>query len=475
MWTGAKVQAVAEDLYHDARKYFWVYRRAIDPSLKWGWWAEVLSVELQEFYKNVQLGLRPSLAIMAPPQHGKSRTVEDFMCWAAGINPNLKIIFASHSDGLGEARNANVRRVLRSPIYQNIFPGTKIGFDDYKETSNFVEFVAHKGSFRNTTVKGSINGQGLDLGVLDDPVKDREEAQSEHMRDKLWEWFTDNWYGRFSETAGQLLIMTRWHQDDILGRFIERDKNCRVVSYPAIAEGRERFRKKGEALFPEMKSLEFLELRRQIMSEASWESEYQQNPIIPGGGIFPVDRISVRPFWNASYSSKCVRYWDKAGTEGGKGAYTAGVLMHKTPEKQYVVSDVARGRWGALDREDMILKCAKLDREMYGGGYEVVVEQEPGSGGKESAEATIRKLGEHGFAVYADKPGAGQSKEVRADPFAAQVQARNVSVVAGQWHREYLNELEYFPNGKYKDQVDASSGAFSRLTLGYSYNLEAMQ
>jgi predicted phage terminase large subunit-like protein len=142
--------------------------------------------------------------------------------------------------------------------------------------------------------------------------------------------------------------------------------------------------------------------------------------------------------------------------------------MHKTRDKQYVIEHVARGQWNALEREKQIKMWAENDRKICkAGSYEVGVEQEPGSGGKESAEATIRMLA--GFRAYSDKVTG--SKEVRAHPFAAQVQNNNVKLCAGAWQYEFLDECESFPSGKYRDQVDAASGAFNRLALGPSYSL----
>ncbi len=163
-----------------------------------------------------------------------------------------------------------------------------------------------------------------------------------------------------------------------------------------------------------------------------------------------------------------MRYWDKAGTEDA-GAFTAGVLIHMLKDGRFVVEHVVRGQWSALEREQQIKAWAKLDRARIM-GYEIGVEQEPGSAGKESAENTIRNLA--GYKVFADKVTG--SKEVRAEPFAAQVQGGNVWLIAGSWHREYLEELEQFPSGKFGDQVDASTGAFNRLVGGSSYNLEAL-
>jgi predicted phage terminase large subunit-like protein len=176
--------------------------------------------------------------------------------------------------------------------------------------------------------------------------------------------------------------------------------------------------------------------------------------------MFPVDKLAVIPMLDRSQVIRSCRYWDKAGTAGGDGSYTAGVLMHMLKDKRLVIEHVVRGRWSALERENEIKAWARQDKAKgRTGSYSVVVEQEPGSGGKESAEATIRNLA--GFSVFADRVTG--EKEIRAEPFAAQVQGGNVWLCAGPWHRDLLDEMESFPNGKYKDQVDACSGAFARL------------
>ena len=315
---------------------------------------------------------------------------------------------------------------------------------------------------------GSITGEALDIGVIDDPIKGRAEANSIVTRDKVWMWLTDDVFSRFSETAALLMIMTRWHVDDPAGRLIERfGDRVTIARYPAIAEHDEKYRKKGEALFPALKSLDFLMERRKLYTEGSWQALYQQSPIIIGGGIFPIEKLSTLPVFDRSRILKSVRYWDKAGTEDG-GAYTAGALLHLLKDNHFVIEDVVRGRWNALEREEKIKFWAERDRaNLRPGAYEVGVEQEPGSGGKESAESTIRNL--RGFKVYADKVTG--SKEVRAEPFAAQVQGGNVSLFAGPWHAALLDEMQSFPNGKYRDQVDACSGAFNRLISGPVYNL----
>jgi predicted phage terminase large subunit-like protein len=436
--------------------------------MKCGWWQHEVADELQRFHRSLINEERPKLAFGAPPQHGKTEQVTDFVAWIAGKRPDLKTIFASYSDELGVKVNKDLQRIMTSERYVSIF-GHRLGDSGsgWLRNSNVLEYVNHRGSFRNTTVEGQITGQGLDIGIVDDPIKGRAEANNKAVRDKIWDWFTDDFFTRFSDWAGLLIIMTRWHVDDPVGRFIERFLEAEILRYPAIAEEDEKNRCKGEALFPQHKSLQFLMEHRALMTQAGWESEYQQNPIVVGGGIFPIEKLKTLPMLDRDKISRSVRYVDKAGTEGG-GAWTAMVLMHKMRDGSYVIEHAMRGQWSALEREEKIKFCAKHDSaKLKPGAYEIGVEQEPGSGGKESAEATIRNLA--GYKVFADKVTG--SKEVRAEPLAAQVQGGNVYLVAGVWQTDLLDEMESFPSGKYRDQVDACSGAFNRLALGPSYNL----
>jgi predicted phage terminase large subunit-like protein len=340
--------------------------------------------------------------------------------------------------------------------------------------NELIEFAGHLGSFRNTTVNGQITGLELHLGVLDDPIKGRAEASSPIIRARTWDWFVDDFFTRFAVNSALLIIMTRWHVDDLLGRLIERFSDVRVLRFPAIAEVKDEFRDVGEPLFPEIKSLDFLLERKKMMTIAGWESEYQQNPIVVGGGIFPIEKFTIIPVFDRQKIMKSVRYWDKAGTErreGRQGAYTAGVFMHKLNDGQFVIEHVARGQWGALEREKRIAAYAAADFALSKYKYEIMVEQEPGSGGKESVEATIRNL--CGYRVFPDRVTG--SKQVRAEPFAAQVQGGNVLLVAGDWVKGFLEEAEPFPNGKFTDQIDAASGAFARLTTKPVFDWDAMQ
>lgn len=464
-----------------ARDNFWLYRRYMNPEMRIGWFQRSICSELQKFYTAFYFGERPVLIIQAPPQHGKSTIIVDFVSWIIGRHPMLRTIYASFSDRLGVRANKTLVRTMESAKWPRVFPEVvipPIGSIGTTRNAMLFEILGPKGptggSFRNTTVRGSVTGESLDLGVIDDPLKGRLEANSPAFRDGAWDWLTDDFFTRFSEFAALLFILTRWHVDDPAGRMLEYAPNTKVLSYPAIAIERNAEnpsapgdeREVGEALFPEHKSIEFLLKRKEIMTEDSWEALYQQSPFVRTGGMFPIDRFELIERAPAREDVvSAVRYWDKAGTKDGEGAETSGTLMYRLKNGRYAIVDVTHGRWGALEREERIKKCAIAD----GMWVKVYVEQEPGSGGKESAEGTIRNLA--GFIIEADRPTG--DKAIRAEPYAAQVQGRNVDYVRGEWNRPFLEEHQHFPFGKLKDMVDSSSGAFNKVTNS-DYDMELL-
>jgi Terminase large subunit, T4likevirus-type, N-terminal len=293
-WADAYVAA----LYALAWTDFGLFRQLIHPDMAWGWFLEELARELTCFYYDLINGRRPKLAVMAPPRHGKTWSSRDFIAWFAGKHPDLNVIYGSYSDELGTSANRYVfRTITGNGVFRKIFPDLRVGTAGWAANNNVIEFVEHGGSFRNTTVGGAINGFGFSLGVIDDPHKGSAEANSKLQRDKTWEWFTDDFFNRFEENGALLINMTRWHADDMLGRMIERfGDDLRVLRYPAIAEasswrwnkeviigadGRPCFGwknqlvQKGEPLFPEHRSLAWLNERRTVETQAAWQALYQ--------------------------------------------------------------------------------------------------------------------------------------------------------------------------------------------------------
>ena len=177
--------------------------------------------------------------------------------------------------------------------------------------------------------------------------------------------------------------------------------------------------------------------------------------------MFDVDQIEIVPTLPNGVIHM-TRYWDKAGTSKlkakGKGAHTAGVKMgyvSQGPNKgKFIILDSVRGQWGSSAREQVIRNTAAAD----GKPTTIWVEQEPGSGGKESAENTVRNLA--GYKIKTECPSG--DKVVRAEPLSDQVAVGNVIVLKGLWNKEYLDEMRSFPAGR-KDQIDGSSGAFNKM------------
>jgi predicted phage terminase large subunit-like protein len=270
--------------------------------------------------------------------------------------------------------------------------------------------------------------------------------------------------------------MTRWHEDDLAGRLLrEQAGEWVVLRLPAIAETQterdagDRLlnlptgqpdplgRQPGEPLCPARFSLDALEALRRDVGSLAWAGQYQGVPRQPEGNRFKKAWFTTVDA--APYRCQRVRYWDKAATEGD-GDFTAGVLMARAPDGVYYIEDIQRGQWSPAQRDAVMLATARRDALRYGhGAIRIVVEQEPGSGGRESAMSSIKLLAGH--SVKADKVTG--SKEVRAEPFASQAEGGNVRIVRGPWNAAFLDEVAAFPNGAHDDQLDAGAGAFNWL------------
>ena len=289
---------LARSSFEDFRGYI----NADNKNFKTGWWQSAICQGLQNFINDTRAGDRPKLIIQAPPQHGKSEMIVDFIAWSMGLDPDLRAIYASFSQRLGIRANLRLQRLFSSQAYKLLFPELTINDKNTVSVSNqtlrnreIIGVIGRAGYFRNTTVGGSVTGESLDLGIIDDPVKGRAEASSPVIRDSTWDWFLDDFYTRFSADASMIVIGTRWHSDDAIGRMVDNfGGNVNVISYPAIAVRDEKYRKEGEALFPEHKPVEFLLERKGLLSDASWKSLYQQCPVdLTGKNIIRSDQLVI--------------------------------------------------------------------------------------------------------------------------------------------------------------------------------------
>lgn len=419
------------------------------------------------------------LMIFAPPRHTKSELASRRLpAYIMGRNPDASIIASSYSATPAEQMNRDVQRIIDSLEYQRLFPETTLygknvrstAEGSYLRNSETFEVVGHRGIYHNAGRGGALTGFGGHYLFVDDPFKDRMEADSPTIRQNLWEWYTSVLYSRQYKNAGILITLTRWHEDGLEGRLLalaESDPSADqwvVLSLPAIAEeplAPYDPRQVGEALWANEYPLEFL-YKTRAQSAYEFAALYQQRPAPAEGIIIKREWLEGDDILVDAVPAKArrIRYWDKAGTKDGNGACTAGVLL-AAHEGIFYIEDIVRGRWDAPDREKVIKQTAEKDAAQYGSKWAVHIwqEQEPGSGGKESAQNTERNLA--GFVISTDRPQT--NKNERLTPFAAQCKAGNVRMKRAAWNFGFIEEATTVPYGKLRDQTDATAGAFNKL------------
>jgi predicted phage terminase large subunit-like protein len=331
------------------------------------------------------------------------------------------------------------------------------------DTVALVERVHEKATVYDIQVAGNQNfyANGIlvhNCLIIDDPIKNAEEAYSDTIRSKLWDWWLSTAYSRIEPGGTAIVLHTRWHEDDLIGRLIQEMDNggepWEVINFPAIAEEHDVLgRKPGEALWPARYDEKALERIKNTIGPYWWSSLYQQRPSPLEGGMFKREWFKV--IEEPGKIVKRCRYWDLAATQGG-GDYTVGALIGLNDEGDYILLDVVRGQWEPHRRDAIIQATAASD------GREVMVraEQEPGASGVAQIDAMTRRL--TGYRFKGEKVTG--DKVVRADAASSQAGIGRIKLLKGEWNRAFLDEVTMFPNGKHDDQVDAFSGAFNALT-----------
>jgi len=471
------IASICKESYYEFVKEFWSVVVTEKPI--WNWHVKYLCNEIQKVAELVFLGLpkKNDLVINISPGETKSTICSImFVPWCWTRMPTLQYIGGSHQKELSVDFGRKSRDIIWSDKYRACFPEIELRQDQSGKTYH----QNTKGGWRySTSTGGGVTGLHGHIIGIDDPIDPRK-AVSEVELKNANDWMRNTLSQRKVDQAKTptILIMQRLHQDDPTADIISRAKEAQRL---AILEGEVdaplRLRhiclpaEKSKDIKPKFLRryyknglMDTVRLGHKVLQEKRtggdyfYAGQFMQNPVPAGGGMFKTERIVIDIPEKDRWVQR-VRYWDKAGTKGGKGAWTVGFLMGLDRKKRFWILDVIRGRWSSEVRESTIKQTAEID------GKEVVIgiEQEPGSGGKESAENTVKNLA--GWIVRIDKPsGSDSSKELRADPFSVQVNMGNVSMVRAEWNIPLLDELKFFPNSKYKDQADSGSGAFNMLT-----------
>lgn len=334
------------------------------PDFMEGWFNKIIAQELQQFYEDVKAGKQPRLLIQAPPRSGKSELFSRrFPAWVFGQDPNLQIIATSYSTDLSSKMNRDVQRIIDSEEYASVFPNTSLNSVNIAtvsgkalRNSEIFEIVGHSGAYRSAGVGAGITGMGADIGIIDDPVKDAKEANSQTIRDSVWDWYTTTFYTRLSPKSGILLGMTRWHEDDLAGRLLKEMENdgdqWRVVSFPAIAEHDEEFRSEGDALHPERYNLERLDKIRKAVGSQAWNALYQQRPSSKGGDI-------IKGKWFKRYDQlprmqRVIIAGDTAQKVKQHNDYSVFIVAGMGVDGGVYLIDLIRGKWEAPELEQKL-------------------------------------------------------------------------------------------------------------------------
>jgi predicted phage terminase large subunit-like protein len=468
------IQSICRDSYYEFLKEFWHEIIPEDPVLNWH--VKYLCDEFQKLVTPIFL-MQPREAdavINVPPGTTKS-TIFSVMstgwCWTR--MPSLRHIGASHTADLSLDLGGKARRIVNSEKYQaafnlpnekyNIKANSVVPMKDQNVKSNFQN--ASGGARYSVGAGGSVIGKHAHLITIDDPI-DPQGALSEAAIKQTNEWIEETLSQRKvdKDVTLTILVMQRLHQIDPSGERLKKSKMLPVKHIclpaeksPKINPPHLRRKYSGGLLDPKRLNQKVLDEALLTLGQYGKSCQYDQSPIPRGGGMFKTHKLHLVPAAPvAAYFEKIVRFWDKAGTQDG-GAFTAGIKMGIHKDGSFWVFNVRKGQWAADEREEAIKQTAIAD----GHGVEIGVEQEGGSGGKESAESTVKRLA--GFIAYARSPEG--DKVWRADTFSGQVNVGNVYLVDGDWVNDYIQEMQYFPLSQYKDQIDASSGAFKELTM----------
>lgn len=405
------------------------------------------------------------IIVSAPPRHGKSELISVHTpTWVLENFPNKNVILTGYGAELTEMYGRRVRDQIRE---QSDMLKCRIRQDVSKVSAFLTET---NGYMFSVGLGGAITGRGAHVLLIDDYIKEIKEALSPAHRDYIWNWFVTTAMTRLEPGASVIIIATRWHSDDLIGRILKNfPGKWENICLPAEAVKNDLLgRQVGQPLFEQRYPIEFLQGQKELLGSVFYHALYQQGP---------VDEVLkfTNPDWLKAVNVlpaedfRWARIWDLAATPDG-GDYTTGTLCgHSKSTGHFAVANVLRKQLSPGAIETVVRNTAMAD----GQTTTIGIEQEPGSSGKSLVEH-YQKTVLPEFTVVPIP--ATKAKLVRAQPFLAAAEAGKVllydetlyqpSEYADQlkWHDTFRKEFESFPGGDYDDQVDTAAGGYNYLT-----------
>lgn len=393
-----------------------------------------------------------------PPRHGKSEKVSvRFPAWFLGRNPDKRVILASYGAELSEEWSLKVRQCIESPEYQTVF-GKLSTYEGQIDISAEARKVAawtldgHMGGMVAAGVGGAITGRGAHLFIIDDPVKDREEADSEIMRRKIQDWYKSVARTRLQPGGAIVVMMTRWHEDDLIGWLLETQKEkWTVLNLPAIAGDDDQMgRVPGQALWDERYPLSELQSIREDIGHRDFQSLYQQQPASAEGEIFKKEWFCYGRMPERDDIQRCFQVWDTAFTEKSEGDPSVCGTFFVTRDGLYL-ADVYRAHLSFPKLKEQMKRLHTLWSKTF--RVSRIYIENKGSG--MSAVQSLKK--DSNLPVIPVEPDSalGKSKMARAESASGYIEAgRVVFRENAHWLQDFEHELLMFPRAKHDDMVD---------------------
>lgn len=426
---------------------------------------EIVCEPLQRIADGEQL----SILIEMPPRHGKSMTVtESFPSYYLMRNPDKRVITAAYSDGLATKfgrLNRNKFNEFSHELFDLQLSESNAAMKDWG-----VE--GRRGGMIATGIGGSITGQGADLMIIDDPIKNMKEASSAKIRDNIWDEWEATLSTRLHDGASLIVIMTRWHEDDLIGRLLARSpRNWIRLRLPAIAEDEDDLlgRAIGEPLCRELGFDEqWAEAKKSEVGSRTWASLYQQRPAPAGGSIFKrswikyyVRTAEQKREWGLSdevevlpiHFDKLAQSWDCTFKDSSTSDFVAGGVWARKQARYYLL-DVDHRRMGFADT----MKAIRAMSDKWPNARSKYVED------KANGTAIIEMLEDEISGIIPVNPDGG--KEARANAVSPLFEAGNVYLPHPNlhaWSEDVVEELVSFPNAAHDDLVDMTTQALNQL------------
>ncbi len=466
------------------------FTEEIEEDYEPGWVHYDICDRLEQFSQDVRDKKSPRLMLLMPPRHGKSTLASMiFPAWHLGHCPQHEVINVGYNLDLPLRFSRRVREIIQMQEYGAIFPGTKL---DTKSQAVEAWLTTRRGGFTAAGRGGGITGKGAHILIVDDPIKNMEEADNFEIREKLEDWYFAAAYTRLAPGGGILLIETMWHDDDLAGRLMAKmdfdpaADQFEIVKYPAISEQFEyrnkknklivksdtmlkdrklvMLRKPNEALHPERYALDFLERVKANAPARVWSALYQQDPVPREGLFFKEDAFHIAPVMPTKEFKRYYIAWDFAISEKQRADYTVGVcLMQDERDNLYLVDLV---RFQGDSRRILTEFISMIQRWSGIPGSSISLGVEDGQIWKSLKNMLRAAMKEEKAYVSINVLQALTDKTSRAAELQGRMEMGRMWFIEGSpWWKDTQRELQRFPAGKNDDIVDALSWAV-RLASG---------